>query len=161
MQGRDERVLQLAHALALAENALKQCEAALFQCQDIAADSEDGLLRFCAGTPALRHAATAQGRDERVLQLEHALALAEEALEQRAATLVECQDMLAEMQGFSEAQRHRADREQAQAQARPLIPVPDTSQKPSGGCIYGPNLLTAESSSSTFIIACYFDDMQI
>ena len=41
---------------------------------------------------------------------------AEDALEQRQATLVECQDMLAEMQSFSEAQRARADQEQAQAQ---------------------------------------------
>ena len=41
---------------------------------------------------------------------------AEDALAQRQATLVECQDMLAEMQNFSEAQRARADQEQAQAQ---------------------------------------------
>lgn len=41
---------------------------------------------------------------------------AEDALERRQATLVECQDMLAEMQSFSEVQRHRADQEQAQAQ---------------------------------------------
>ncbi len=41
---------------------------------------------------------------------------AEDALEQRQAVLVECQDMLAEMQGFSEAQRARADQNQAQAQ---------------------------------------------
>ena len=59
---------------------------------------------------------TLQAKNEQVLELEHALMSAEDALEQRQAALVECQDMLAEMQGFSEAQRHRADREQAQAQ---------------------------------------------
>ena len=53
-----------------------------------------------------------------MLALEHALMAAEDALEQRQAALVECQDMLGELQGFSEAQRHRADREEAQAQVR-------------------------------------------
>lgn len=57
-----------------------------------------------------------QAKNEQLLELEHALMSAEDALEQRQATLVECQDMLAEMQSFSEAQRARADQEQAQAQ---------------------------------------------
>ena len=43
---------------------------------------------------------------------------AEDALEQRQAALVECQDMLAEMQSFSEAQRAKADQEQAHTQVR-------------------------------------------
>lgn len=60
-----------------------------------------------------------QAKIEQMLALEHALMAAEDALEQRQAALVECQDMLGELQGFSEAQRHRADREQAHAQVRP------------------------------------------
>ena len=57
-----------------------------------------------------------QAKNEQILALEHALTTAEDALSRRQAALVECQDMLAEMQAFSEAQRHRADQEQAQAQ---------------------------------------------
>ena len=57
-----------------------------------------------------------QAKSEQILALEHALVSAEEALAARQEALAECQDMLAEMQGFSEAQRHRADQAQAQAQ---------------------------------------------
>ena len=66
-----------------------------------------------------------QAKSEQILALEHALVSAEEALAARQEALGECQDMLAEMQGFSEAQRHRADQEHAQAQVGCL-------------CYYGP-----------------------
>ncbi len=77
-----------------------------------------GLLQVCCDMFSDDVLVSVQARNEQVLELEHALMSAEDALEQRQAALVECQDMLAEMQGFSEAQRHRADQEQAQAQVR-------------------------------------------
>ena len=79
------------------------------------------------GTAHRATCVAAQARNEQMLELEHALLAAEDALMQRQAALVECQDMLAEMQGFSEAQRHRADREQAQAQVR-AVPLPQSTE---------------------------------
>ena len=57
-----------------------------------------------------------QAKNEQILALEHALLSAEEAVGARGEALAECQDMLAEMQGFSEVQRHRWEQQQAQAQ---------------------------------------------
>ncbi len=44
-----------------------------------------------------RHVWTLQTKDEQMSELEHALMSAADALEQRQAALVECQDLLAEM----------------------------------------------------------------